>query len=128
MRAWFRAGLVAALFVFVPTSPPAADKTFKDEALDDAAVTLEADLKDEAGTVEKPVIKLKQEADALIRDQDLESAADTYTQIVTVAPNDSKAWRRLADVWLLIPPSDEDDGSARSAREDPRAHLPRPSP
>jgi len=66
MRAWFRAGLIAALFVFVSTPSPAADKTFQDEALDDAAVTLEADLKDEAGTVEKPVIKLKQEADALI--------------------------------------------------------------
>jgi hypothetical protein len=30
-------------------------------------------------------------------------AADTYVQIVSVAPNDAKAWRRLADVWLLIP-------------------------
>ena len=123
MRAWFRAGLVAALFVFVSTSSPAADKTFQDEALDDAAVTLEADLKDEAGTVEKPVIKLKQEADALIRDQDLEGAADTYTQIVSVAPNDSKAWRRLADVWLLIPPSDEDDGSTRYDRATTAAYI-----
>src|SRR6266496_344847 len=60
MFAWFRAGLVAALFVFVTTPSPAAPKTFQDDALDDAAVTLEADLKDEAGTVEKPVIKLKQ--------------------------------------------------------------------
>ncbi len=123
MRAWFRAGLIAALFVFVTTPSPAADKTFQDEALDDAAVTLEADLKDEAGTVEKLVIKLKQEADALIRDQDLEGAADTYTQIVTVAPNDSKAWRRLADVWLLIPPSDEDDGSTRYERATTAAYI-----
>src|SRR5262245_31144854 len=123
MRAWLRAGLVAALFVFVSISSPAADKTFQDEALDDAAVTLEADLKDEAGTVEKPVIKLKQEADALIRDQDLEGAADTYTQIVSVAPNDSKAWRRLADVWLLIPPSDQDDGSERYERATTAAYI-----
>src|SRR4029078_6093733 len=102
MLAGFRARLTAALFVFVSTPSPAADKTFQDDALDDAAVTLEADLTDQAGTVEKPVVKLKQEADALIRDQDLEGAADTYTQIVSVAPNDSKAWRRLGDVWVLL--------------------------
>src|SRR5215471_4438165 len=123
MRASFRAGLIAALFVFVSTPSPAAQKTFQDDALDDAAVTLEADLKDEAGTVEKPVIKLKQDADALIREQDLESAADSYVQIVTVAPNDAKAWRRLADVWLLIPPSNQDDGSARYERATTAAYI-----
>ncbi|HET7448753.1 MAG TPA: alpha-2-macroglobulin [Methyloceanibacter sp.] len=123
MRASFRAGLIAALFVFVSIPSPAAQKTFQDDALDDAAVTLEADLKDEAGTVEKPVIKLKQDADALIRDQDLKSAADSYVQIVTVAPNDAKAWRRLADVWLLIPPSDQDDGSERYERATTAAYI-----
>src|SRR5215468_459097 len=123
MRASFRAGLIAALFVFVSTPSPAAQKTFQDDALDDAAVTLEADLKDEAGTVEKPVIKLKQDADALIREQDLESAADSYVQIVTVAPNDAKAWRRLANVWLLIPPSDQDDGSERYERATTAAYI-----
>src|SRR4029450_8030062 len=97
MRAWFRAGLIAALVVFVSTPSPAAEKTFEDDALNDAAVTLEADLRDEAGTVQKPVIKLKQDADALIREQDLEGAAHTYVQIVSVAPNDDKAWRRPAD-------------------------------
>ena len=65
MSTWFRAGMFAALFVFATTPSPAAEKTFQDEALNDAAITLEADLKDEAGTVEKPLLKLKQEADAL---------------------------------------------------------------
>src|SRR5512133_362417 len=112
MRAWFRAGLIAALFVFLSTPSPAAEKTFEDD-----------DLKDEAGTVEKPVIKLKQDADALISEQDLKGAADTYVQIVSVAPNDAKAWRRLADVWLLIPPSDEDDGSTRYERATTAAYI-----
>ena len=90
---------------FSPTTPsPAAEKTFQDDALNDAAITLEADLKDEAGTVEKPVIKLRQEADAAAsRAQDLAGAADIYVQIVTVAPNDAAAWRRLADLWLTDP-------------------------
>jgi uncharacterized protein YfaS (alpha-2-macroglobulin family) len=123
MFAWFRAGLVAALFVFVTTPSPAAPKTFQDDALDDAAVTLEADLKDEAGTVEKPVIKLKQEADGLLKEQDLEGAADVYVQIVTVAPDDAKAWRRLADIWLLIPATDEDDGSTRYERARTAAYI-----
>ena len=113
MLTWFRAGLVAALFVFVSTPAPAAEKTFQDDALDDAAITLEADLKDESGTVELPVIKLKEQAAAKLRAQDLESAAFIYGQIVTVAPNDSAAWRRLADIWLAIPPDDNDDGSTR---------------
>jgi uncharacterized protein YfaS (alpha-2-macroglobulin family) len=123
MFAWFRAGLVAALFVIVTTPTQAAQKTFQDDALDDAAITLEADLKDEAGTVEKPVIKLKQEGDALIKGQDLEGAADVYVQIVTVAPDDAKAWRRLADIWLLIPPSDNDDGSTRFERARTAAYI-----
>ncbi len=113
MLTWFRAGLVAALFVFVSTPAPAADKTFQDDALDDAAITLAADLKDESGTVELPVIKLKAEAATKLRAQDLGGAAFLYGQIVTVAPDDSAAWRRLAEIWLAIPPDENDDGSTR---------------
>jgi alpha-2-macroglobulin len=113
MSAWFRAGLFAALFVFATTPSPAAEKTFQDDALDDAAITLEADLKDKAGAVEKPLAKLKQEAEALLKRQDLDGAADVYVQIVTLAPNDVAAWQRLADIWLLMPVTAEDDGSTR---------------
>ncbi len=113
MFAWFRAGLVAALFLVLATPSLAAKKTFQDDALDDAAITLIADLKDQAGTVDKPLIKLKQQVDALLKSQDLASAADVYVQIVTVAPNDDAAWRRLADIWLSIPVTDEDEGSTR---------------
>jgi hypothetical protein len=116
MSAWFRAGLFAALFVFATAPSLAAPKTFQDDALEDAAITLEADLKDEAGTVDKPVAKLKQEADALIKRQDLDGAANLYVQIVTIAPDDAKAWRRLADIWLLLPATSDDDGSTRFER------------
>jgi alpha-2-macroglobulin len=123
MFTWFRAGLFAALFVFVTTSSPAAEKTFHDAALDDAAITLEADLKDEAGTVAKPPAKLKQEAEALAKSQDFQRAADLYVQIVTVTPHDGKAWRRLADLWLLIPATEEDDGSTRVERARTAAYI-----
>src|SRR3970040_2435285 len=123
MPSWFRAGLFAALFVFVTTPSPAAQKTFHDDALDDAAITLEADLKEEAGTVAKPLAKLKQEAEALLKSQDLEGAANIYVQIVTVAPKDAKSWRRLAEIWLLIPATEEDDGSTRIERARTAAYI-----
>ncbi|HEX2446874.1 MAG TPA: hypothetical protein VHK26_01640, partial [Methyloceanibacter sp.] len=110
MPAWFRAGLFAALFVFATTPSLAAPKTFQDDALDDAAITLEADLKEEAGTIDKPLATLKQEAEAALERVDFGGAANIYVQIVTLAPDDAKAWRRLADIWLLIPASGEDDG------------------
>jgi uncharacterized protein YfaS (alpha-2-macroglobulin family) len=123
MSALFRAGLFAALFVFATTPSPAAEKTFQDDALDDAAITLEADLKEDAGTVAEPVAALKQEADALLRRQDLEGAANDYAKIVAIAPDDAKAWRTLADIWLLIPPTSEDDGAARFEKARTAAYI-----
>jgi uncharacterized protein YfaS (alpha-2-macroglobulin family) len=126
MPAWFRAGLVAALFVFAaaPLSPvQSAEKTFQDAALDDAAIKLEAELKEEAGTVEKPVITLKKDADASLKEGNLEAAAELYTQIVSVAPNDVQAWRRLADLWLTIPTTEEDDGSTRYERATSASYI-----
>ncbi|MGC2408995.1 MAG: alpha-2-macroglobulin [Methyloceanibacter sp.] len=123
MTARFRVGLIAALLVLVTAPAQAAEKTFQDASLDDAAIKLQADLKDEAGTVEKPVIALKKDADAALKKSDLDSAADLYVQIVTVAPTDVHAWRRLADLWLKIPKSDEDDGSARYERATTAAYI-----
>ena len=117
MPAWFRAGLVAALFVFAaaPAFPvQSAEKTLQDAALDDAAIKLEAELKEKAGTVEKPVIALKQDADAALKKGDLETATDIYVQIVTVAPNDAQAWRRLADLWPKLLTTDDEDGNKQA--------------
>ena len=116
MSLWCRAGLLAALAFLAFTPLQAAEKTFQDASLDDAAIKLQADLKDEAGAVEKPVIVLKKDAEAAINSGDLEGAASLYAQIVTVAPKDSQAWRRLADLWLLIPKADDDDGSQIAER------------
>ena len=124
MPAWFRAGLFAALFVFVTTPSPAAEKTFQDDALDDAAITLEADLKDEAGTVAKPLAKLKQEAEALVKSQDLAGAAESLCADRHASRRRTPtSWRRLADIWLLIPATEEDDGSTRIERARTAAYI-----
>src|SRR4051812_5197081 len=126
MRARFRAGVIAALVVLlIPPFIPAraAEKTFQDAALDDAAIKLKAELKDEAGTVEKPVIALKKDAEIALKEGDLDSAAAIYVEIVTVAPKHAQAWRRLADLWLKIPTSDEDDGSTRYQRATTAAYI-----
>ncbi len=113
MIAWFRTGLTAVLLVFVSTFADAADKIFQDDALDDAAFTLAADLKNESGTIERPVAMLKEQAAGQLRKQNLGNAAFIYGQIVTAEPDDATAWQRLADIWLAIPPDETDDGSAR---------------
>jgi alpha-2-macroglobulin len=123
MSALFRAGLFAALIVFATTPSPAAEKTFQDDALDDAAITLEAELKEEAGAVAKPLAKLQQEAEASIKSGDLAGAAKLYVDIVAIAPGDAKAWRQLAELWLLIPATAEDDGSARVERARTAAYI-----
>ncbi len=76
MIAWLRTGLTAVLLVFVSTLSFAADKAFQDDALDEAAITLAANLKNESGTGELPPGKLKERAAAQLRKQNLVACTD----------------------------------------------------
>src|SRR6476619_7773965 len=105
-----RAGLIAALCFVAFTPASSADKTFKNSSLDNATITLMADVKDEAGTVEKPVIALKKDADADLKQGNLEGAVDIYTQIVSVAAVSLKKKRRLANILIAITPAENEDG------------------
>src|SRR4029078_8596696 len=118
-----RAGLIAALCFVAFTPASSADKTFKNSSLDNATITLMADVKDEAGTVEKPVIALKKDADTDLKQATLEGSVDIYTQIVAVAPDDGQAWRRLANILIAIPPAENDDGSERYERATTAAYI-----
>ena len=86
MSLWFRAGTLAALAFLAFTPLKAAEKPFQDAALDDAAIKLRATLKENAGAVEQPVIVLKKNADAALKEGDVEGAASLYAAIVTAAP------------------------------------------
>jgi uncharacterized protein YfaS (alpha-2-macroglobulin family) len=115
-----RAGLVATLVLFAfPAFSPlqAAEKSFQDTELDDAAVKLQAELKDDAAPVDKTPDALASEAAEAVKAGEFDDAVSFYAAAVTAAPNDSAAWRKLADLWLTIPKSDDDDsGEQQSLR------------
>ena len=85
-----RAGLAAALLTIalasVAASANAAEKPFKQSALDEAAIKLEAQIKSDAGTVAKPAAALRRDADAAFQKNDFRSGMVVLSQLVTVAP------------------------------------------
>ncbi len=118
-----RAGLIAALCFVAFTPASSAEKSFKNSSLDNAAITLEAEVQDQAGAIEKPVTALKKDADTDLKNGNLEGAVDIYTEIVAVAPDDAQAWRRLANILIAIPPTENDDGSTRYERATTAAYI-----
>ena len=77
----------AFVFLASPLSLESAEKTFQDSSLDDAASSFEAELKDEAGTVEKPVTRPQKG-----------SRGEPEGRAISMAPLDStrrsSRWRR----------------------------------
>jgi hypothetical protein len=106
MRAMFRFGLTIVLAALVCGSAAAAEKAFKRDHLGDAAIRLEAQIKSDAGRVAKPLAALRREVDAAFDRHDYRSAFQLLGQIVTVAPDDSAAWLRLARSIMQIQPRD----------------------
>ena len=72
-------GLAAGL-----VSAEAADKAFKRDDLADAAIKLEAQIKTEAGPVNKPVAALRNDADAALRRGDVRATLQILDQRVGI--------------------------------------------
>jgi uncharacterized protein YfaS (alpha-2-macroglobulin family) len=89
------AGLIAALAIGAH-SALAADKAFRRDELADAAIKLEAQIKSEAGAVNKPVATLKTDVDAALKRNDFRTGLQLLGQIAALAPQDSGNWLRLA--------------------------------
>ena len=108
-----RAGLAAALIALalVPASIPAsaADKAFKRGDLDNAAIKLEAQIKNDAGTVTKSATALRRDADAAFQKNDYRTGMTVLGQLVTVAPTDASNWLHLARTVLRIWPRDDSE-------------------
>ncbi len=80
----------------------AADKAFRRDDLADAAIKLEAQIKTEAGAVNKTVATLKTEADAAAKRNDFRALLRLLGEIAATAPQDNGNWLRLARAILQV--------------------------
>jgi hypothetical protein len=101
-----RAISVCAALALGLVSASAADKAFKRDDLADSAVRLEAQIKTEAGIINKTAATLKSDTDAAFRRNDLRGVLQLLGQTAAVAPEDSGNWLRLAKTVFQIRPAD----------------------
>jgi alpha-2-macroglobulin len=84
------------------SSAQAADKAFKRDDLADSAIKLEAQIKSEAGAVNKSASALRTDADAAFKRNDYRTGLQIVGQIAATAPDDSGNWLRLARTIFQI--------------------------
>lgn len=122
-----RAGLTGAfalvMWAAFAVSGWAADKAYQNPELDQAAITLEAQIKTDAGTVTKTPQVLKREADAAFQKKDARNAMLLLGQLVTVAPDDSDSWLRLARAVLQIKGRDQREQATLYERATTAAYV-----
>jgi uncharacterized protein YfaS (alpha-2-macroglobulin family) len=124
---FIRAGLAAALLLAAPFaaafSANAAEKAFQKRDLADAAVTLEAQIKSDAGTPAKPLTQIRKDADTAFSKNDFRSGMALLGQIVAGAPNDSATWLRLARTIMQIRPADDSEKKLLLERASTAAYI-----
>jgi len=118
-----RAGLAAAFLAFALVPATAADKPFKQSTLDEAAIKLEAQIKGDAGTVNKPAAALRRDADAAFQKNDFRQGMLVLGQLVTVASDDAAGWLRLARTILQIKPRDDREKALLLDRASTAAYI-----
>jgi alpha-2-macroglobulin len=129
MLSFIRAGAAAALLMIVAplvaaSSPAnAADKAFQNRDLADSAITLEAQIKSDAGTPTKPLQQIRHDADAAFGKNDFRSGMALLGQIVAAAPNDATTWLRLARTIMQIRPADDKEKKLLLERASTAAYI-----
>jgi uncharacterized protein YfaS (alpha-2-macroglobulin family) len=124
-----RAGLIAALFAFAclvaptPLTAQTPDKPFQREDLTEAAVRLEAQIKIDAGQVEKPAGQLRREMEEAFKKNDFRGGLQLLGQLVAVAPDDSAAWLRLARTVTQIRPANDRERTLLTERSATAAYI-----
>jgi uncharacterized protein YfaS (alpha-2-macroglobulin family) len=121
-------GLVRALSVCATlalgmVSAHAADKAFKRDDLADSAIRLEAQIKTEAGVINKTAATLKSDTDAAFRRSDLRGALTLLGQTAAAAPEDSGNWLRLAKTIFQIRPADSRERTFFHERASTAAYI-----
>ncbi len=123
MLTFVRAGLAAALIALAIMPAIAVDKAFKRSDLDDAAIKLEAQIKNDAGAVTKPAATLRRDADTAFQKNDFRTGMTVLGQLVTVAPADASNWLRLARTVLQIRPRDDREKALLLDRASTSAYI-----
>lgn len=123
MRCLVRAGLAAAFVALAFFPVLAADKSFKQNTLDEAAIKLEAQIKSDAGAVAKPAATLRRDADAAFQKNDFRGGMLVLGQLVAAAPDDASNWLRLARAVLQIKPRDDREKALLLDRASTAAYI-----
>ena len=121
-----RAGVAAALLAVVAlaASPAhAADKPFRNADLADSAITLEAQIKADAGTPTKPLAQIRRDTDQAFQKNDFRAGMALLGQIVAAAPNDATTWLRLARTIMEIRPADDKEKKLLLERASTAAYI-----
>ena len=123
MLSLLRAGVSAALLIVAPLAASAADKPFQNKELADSAITLEAQIKSDAGTQSKPVAQVRRDADAAFSRNDFRAGMALLGQVVAAAPNDTATWLRLARAIMQIRPADDKERKLLLERASTAAYI-----
>ena len=123
MLRFVRAGLAAAALGLAMTAAIAADKPFKQAALEEAAIKLEAQIKSDAGAVTRAAPALRRDADAAFQKNDFRTGMLILGQALTVAPDDAGTWLRLSRTILQIRPRDDREKALLLDRASTAAYI-----
>jgi len=119
-----RAGLAAAAVLTLGLiAASAAEKPFRQGALEEAAIKLEAQIKSDAGTVNKPAATLRRDADSAFQKNDFRTGMLVLGQLVTAAPDGAAGWLRLARTLLQIKPRDDREKALLLDRASTAAYI-----
>jgi alpha-2-macroglobulin len=122
-----RAGVAAALLAVAPMlvsqAAGAAEKPFQNRELANSAVTLEAQIKSDAGTPTKPLPQIRKDADSAFAKNDFRAGMALLGQIVAAAPNDATTWLRLARTIMQIRPADDNEKTLLLERASTAAYI-----
>ena len=127
MFAIIRAAAVAATaamcLVIAAFSANAADKPFQNSELAQSAMTIEAQIKADAGTPTKPVEQLRRDAAAAFSRNDFRAGMALLGQIVAAAPNDAATWLRLSQTIMQIRPANDSERALLLDRASAAAYI-----
>lgn len=99
---------VAALILVLWSAIAAADeKPFQRSEFDDATTRLEEQIKKDAGQVTKTAPVLRRDIDQAFQRNDIRGGMQLLSQLLTVAPDDSGSWLRLARTVLQLRPAND---------------------